>query len=99
MIINRDEQWFFAIICIKIIICTFSMLKNPIFTVVGLNPLGMIFLYVKELGTQVDKIYMASRSKKISNSLMIWNWKSCIFFLSIVKVKKKRDAIMKVSIA
>ena len=39
------------------------MLKNPIFTVVGLNPLGMIFLYVKELGTQVDEIDMASRSK------------------------------------
>ena len=63
--------------------------KNPVVTVIGLNPLGMIFLYVKELGTQVDKIYMASRSKKISNSLMIWNWKSCTFFLSIVKVEEK----------
>ena len=38
--------------------------KNPIVTVIGLNPLGMIFRYVKEVGTQVDKIYMASRSKK-----------------------------------
>ena len=49
----------------KKIICTFIMFeKNPIVTVIGLSSLGMIFLSVKELGTQVDKIYMASRSKK-----------------------------------
>ena len=38
--------------------------KNPIVTVIVLDPLGMVFLCVKELGTQVEKIYMASRSKK-----------------------------------
>ena len=51
---------------IKIIICKFIMFhKNLIVTVIVLDPLGMVFLCVKELGTQVDEIDMASRSKKI----------------------------------
>ena len=35
------------------------------------------------------------QGQKISNSLMIWNWKSCTFFLSIVKVEEKREMILR----